>query len=168
MDKFSTFEHDTLLSFLPFIEQKVNSGFRNDINSGILPEGIRRNPDMEALFIRAANNFNKNLDAIKKNRPGALTSQQWDDLIFMFSSIENDVMNNPMIQPLFSNSAGKCHQILLSKRAERLVPFKNGELDQPTKALPVTAQVSADSLQDLKDKAFNRGLIAQVVAFIGL
>lgn len=178
MEKFSTFEHDTLLSFLPFIEQKVNTGYRSNLSSGTLPQGVLPGSEMEARFTRAVNNFNKNLEAIKKNKPGSLTGQQWDDLVFIFSIIESDVSNNAMIQPLFGNSAGKCYHILLDKRAERLVPFQDdshhtekeqkhhhGHNYHPTTPKQPT---SVASLHDLADKAFNRGLIAQVGAFVGL
>lgn len=168
MDKFNDFEYDTLMKFLPFIEQKINSSYKKSIIAGELPEDIANNPNVLNSYIRSVNNFSRNVEAIKKNRPGSLTGEQWDDLLFMFFSTEHDVAHNTMIQPVFGKQASKCYQILLSKRAERLEPFKSAAQENPSESQNAGQLTYADlaRLEDTRNKAFNRGVIALLIAFL--
>ena len=168
MDKFNDFEYDTLMKFLPFIEQKINSSYKKSILAGELPEDIAGSPNVLNSYIRSVNNFSRNVEAIKKNRPGSLTGEQWDDLLFMFFSTEHDVAHNAMIQPVFGKEASKCYQILLSKRAERLEPFKSAFQENPGESQKAGQLTYNDltRLEDAGNQAFNRGIVALLIAFL--
>ncbi len=110
MDKFTTYEHDTLKDFITYLEPKVINAYRREIGEN------RAAPDE---LVRAVEQYPSNIIPIRLNRPEMLSSDQWDDLLFLFSRIENETAQNNMTRQIRSKNAGKCYQILLNKALSR-------------------------------------------------
>jgi hypothetical protein len=167
MEEFSLYEYDTLHSFLPYMEQKIIPGFKTAIATDALPADLPGDPSKADEFIKAVNDFSRNIDLVKKNRPQALNHKQWDELLLIFHMAEISLMNNDMAQSVFGKQVNKCYQILLTKRIELQSPL--GEAGQNTES-----DMSGDILDEKthaamsiqRDKTFMRGMISQILAFL--
>jgi hypothetical protein len=167
MDEFSLYEYDTLHAFLPYMEQKIIPGFKTAITSNTLPDDLPGDPAKIAEFTQAVNDFGRNVELVKKNRPQALTRQQWDELLLIFHMAELSLTHNDMAQSVFGKQANKCYQILLTKRIElHSPPAPDGQIEDTGSSSDILDEKTHAALSSQRDKTFMRGMIAQVLAFL--
>lgn len=115
----STNELDNLNAVLPMIGMKVNTGYKKSIESNNYSDDMKNDPILLASYKRAVANYNFNIAKVINNDFNNITEQQLDDLLLIFSLVQNDIRNNPGLPDSFGKSVNYCYITLLKKRIEK-------------------------------------------------